>query len=201
DKDFIRFTATQSGPLSVHVTTETGALASLQIEDNAGRKVLETQPNNGIHSAIGNLVAGRTYFVRLRSTTNNAAAYEARLLFGSGEAFADDDAPLGSATPVRFNQNGLATFTGTSKNHDDKLYFAFTAPTTGAVNVNITFTNRRPSRLKVEDRTGTTLFETQPNDGVNSGSFAVREGTVYFIRVRAVGDAPASFRVQLQLVG
>ena len=44
------------------------------------------------------------------------------------------------------------------------------------------------------------VFETEPNDGVNSGSFHVTQGTVYFFRLRSKEIAPAAYEVDLELV-
>ena len=75
DKDFFTFTAPRGGTLRATVQTTNGRFAQLEVETAAGVEVLETQPNDGIHSASGALQAGVTYFVRLRAPDTAAAGY------------------------------------------------------------------------------------------------------------------------------
>ena len=52
----------------------------------------------------------------------------------------------------------------------------------------------------VKDQLGNQLFETEPNDGLNSGSIQVTSGTTYFLRVRATDNAASPYLVDLTLV-
>jgi Ca2+-binding RTX toxin-like protein len=78
DKDFFVFTAQASGSVAVNVQSLTG-LASLEVEDVLSNDIFETEPKDGVNSGSFNVVAGRTYFVRLRSVDNRAAKYRATL--------------------------------------------------------------------------------------------------------------------------
>ena len=59
--------------------------------------------------------------------------------------------------------------------------------------------NGNPAQLEVETNQGATVFETEPNDGVNAGQLQVTAGTTYFLRMRARGSQPAAYLVDLAL--
>lgn len=83
DKKFYHFTPNQSGVLTVQVTTTNGVFAQAELEvAQTSVDILETEPNDGINTASGNVVAGTTYLLRLRSPSNAAAAYSVRLTLG-----------------------------------------------------------------------------------------------------------------------
>lgn len=67
DKDFFRFTASASKTLTFNVHGAAGLLAQLEVSDQAGVFMFETQPNNNLNSGSVTVVAGRTYFLRLRA--------------------------------------------------------------------------------------------------------------------------------------
>ena len=54
------------------------------------------------------------------------------------------------------------------------------------------------AQLQIEDRFGNDLFETQPNDGINSGLVTLAGGDEFFIRLRSKTDGPAEYVVDLQ---
>jgi hypothetical protein len=75
DRDFYRFTASADGTLSVSVEATAGPVPKLQVEDEFGNKMLETEPNNGLNSGGFTVTGGTTYFIRLRSPGRAAAGY------------------------------------------------------------------------------------------------------------------------------
>jgi uncharacterized protein YdeI (BOF family) len=210
DKDFFRFTAAQAGPVNLAVQAVTGPFAKLEFKDNLGNQLLETQPNDGINGGTVNLVAGRTYFVRLRSPNSSPAGYLVDMTFGgsgggggggSGPVFneSEDNNSKSLADAFALNADGVAQLVGTSDNHDDKDFFVFTAQSSGTLNVVVSSTNGSFAQIEIKDRFGNSIFETEPNDGINSGSVQVLEGMTYFVRLRATGDSPAAYDVDLTL--
>lgn len=91
DEDFFRFTAQESGELTVSVNTTAGALAKLSIEDAAGNKIAETEPNDGMNSVTGQVTAGVNYFVRMRSSDKGASSYAVDLAINGGVLLGDSD--------------------------------------------------------------------------------------------------------------
>jgi len=85
---------------------------------------------------------------------------------------------------------------GTSSSDRDKDFFVFTAQATGNITVNVQSVTGSTS-LEVEDVFSVELFETEPNDGINSGSFNVIAGRTYFIRLRSVDDRSSTYRATL----
>src|SRR5262249_44548690 len=112
--------------------------------------------------------------------------------FASDEFF--DDRRAG-ATAITFDASGHATITGTAQNHDDKQFFSFTPTASGTVQLTVTSTNGRLPDVEVENGRDDNVLELE--DGQTSGSFAVTAGQTYFIRVRATGDQPSAFRIDL----
>ena len=261
DEDFFTFTPTSSGGLSVHVLTTNDNVPALEVEDVTGQEVFETEPNNGVNTGTFQLSAGTTYFLRLRSKTDDAAAYvvelnlhrEGDLTFDglvnradiaslirgrrpSGDDLGTDadldrdgrisigdfirlrdmmdeaDTEPGDlivetenndrkdrANRFHFGSNGVAQFQGTSRDHDDKDFFVFTATESGQLNVEVGSPNGNFAALEIEDSHGVLSAETQPNDGVNSAAADVSVGETYFVRLRSKSDDPAEYIVDLQL--
>jgi hypothetical protein len=104
-----------------------------------------------------------------------------------------------TATAFVFNDVGLAQLAGTSLGPDDKDYFKFTAPRSGTLQIKVT-NDGKPVQLEMENVQEETLLETEPGDGVHSGSVAVVEGETYFLRLRAKPIGPAAYLVDLTLV-
>lgn len=112
------------------------------------------------------------------------------------EVYDDNRASAGGVT---FDGTGRAVLRGTSLNHRDKQFFSFTASRDATVSVVVRTTNGQMAQLEVEDAAGREVFETEPNDGVNSGRFAIVGGRTYFLRFRATDDLAAAFEADLTL--
>ena len=76
----------------------------------------------------------------------------------------------------------------------------FTASASGTLTVAVESTAGPAAKLQVEDAAGNKMIETDPIDGVNSGSFQVTAGTTYFIRLRSPNNASAAYLVDLALM-
>ncbi len=95
---------------------------------------------------------------------------------------------LFAGNPVELN--------GTSTSDRDKDFFVFTAQASGTVNVNVQ-SQTGSAKLEVEDALDNDIFETQPNDGINSGSFNVVNGRTYFVRLRSVDSRSSTYLATL----
>ncbi len=104
-----------------------------------------------------------------------------------------------TASGVQLDATGRGTFTGTSANSNDKVYFLMVAPRDGTLNVEVQTTNGRFAKLRCEDANGATLFETEPRDNINAGNTQVRNGQAYYFRLRALDVNPAGFRVTVNV--
>ena len=105
------------------------------------------------------------------------------------------------ANTFAFDADQIAQIQGTSLNRNDKDFFAFTAPTSGALNVSVRSRNGVFAQLEVENQAGISLFETQPKNGVNAGSVAVTAGQTYTVRLRSPVNARAAYSADLLLGG
>jgi len=75
DKDFFRFTATANGTVDVSIASVSGPLVDLEVEGEGEEEdLLELEPDDG-GSSTGSfsVIAGRTYFIRLRGPDNEQA--------------------------------------------------------------------------------------------------------------------------------
>ncbi len=94
------------------------------------------------------------------------------------------------ATPFRATATESTVLKGTSTSKDDKDYFTFTAATTGPVSVAVTATSN--AALEVKTRAGLQLLETEPNNGVNQGTFQSVAGETYYLRMRSTSKSAPS---------
>jgi len=105
-----------------------------------------------------------------------------------------------TATGITLTAGQTAVVSGTSQNHDDRKFFTFTPPHSGTLQVVVQSGNGVFAKAEIEvAATSADVFETDPNDGINSGSFAVTGGRNYILRLRAPGNGPAQFTVRLTL--
>ncbi len=107
---------------------------------------------------------------------------------------------LASSAPIVVQSGQATVFSGVSQNHNDKKFFSFTPPTSGQLQVQVLTSNGVFAQLEIERAsTSVNVFETEPNNGVNSGTVNVTAGTLYLLRVRAPQDVAAAFTVRLTL--
>lgn len=97
------------------------------------------------------------------------------------------------ATSFQFSAAESVVLRGSSSSQNDKDYFAFTANASGPVTVGVN--SNAGAKLEVTTRAGAQLFETEPKDGVNSGTFQTVAGTTYLLRMRAPDKAAATYAV------
>jgi Ca2+-binding RTX toxin-like protein len=214
DNDWFTFTAEHSGDLSVQVSTTNGQVARLVLQSEAGGELLATDPDGGVNGGVVAIEAGTTYLIRMHSTERARAGYVVDLELtptDGGGAAPQIEPPTGViaeaevndlrilATAFALDAGGAATLTGVSDSRDDKDYFVFTAPADGVLSAVVTAPNGEAARLVIADVCGDAVLATQPGDGVNAGEGRIVAGTMYFVMLRATGDAAAAYSVDLLL--
>jgi hypothetical protein len=207
DRDFFMFVAPASGTLFVTVRSTNGNIPAVEMENSASLQILETEPNDGIDSASGDVVEGETYFLRVRSKNDAAADYAVTVSFEGFAAEEPGPEPANSLAETEVNDtksqanafslgsDKLIELTGESTSSDDKDYFRFVAPLDGTLYVSVRNTNGNDAAVEVENSASDTILETEPHDGVNQASGAVVAGQVYFLRARSANDDPAAYVV------
>ena len=103
------------------------------------------------------------------------------------------------ATPFQLPATEAVILRGNSTSQNDKDYFAFTAHVSGPVTVEVN--SNAGAKLEVATRAGAQLFESEPKDGVNSGTFQSVAGTAYLLRLRAPDKAAAAYTVTVAAGG
>ncbi len=84
---------------------------------------------------------------------------------------------------------------GTSQNKNDKDYFVFTAPSDMRLSASVT--SAGGAKLEVNTQSGIQVFESEPNHGLNTGSWQAAAGETYRLRLRAPDKLPAAYEVLL----
>lgn len=218
DKDFFTFVAEVDGMVQFIVDAPGGQFAQLRISEEAGPglpdiDIDETEPNDGDFDAQATVVAGRTYYLRLRSTNDDPADYVVNVsrVGESGGGGGDPGEPVDNVSETETNDikaaadlaplgsNGIVQIAGTSLNNDDKDFFRFTAENSGTLDIVVNSGNGVFAEVDVEAADGAKILETDPDDGVNTASGTIVAGVTYFVRVRAPGDVPADYSVDLTL--
>ncbi|MCA9213404.1 MAG: hypothetical protein KDB27_10090 [Planctomycetales bacterium] len=213
DEDFFTFVATASGVLTGSIVSPNGNVAQLEVEDTSGRNVLETEPNDGVNAASGVVEEGNSYFARLRSKNDSPAEYVVTLAIqpGADNSGNNSENPvvqrgivnevepndkLSQATVFAFDDGGTAQLNGVSEGSADSDYFRFTAQDTGQLTVQVNGAST-VAQLQIEDANGHRIFETEPNDGINSGRVGVTAGQTHSIRLRSKNDSAATYLTDL----
>lgn len=90
------------------------------------------------------------------------------------------------------------SFTGTSADSDDKQFSAIRVPQTRTVRVTVERLSGDFVNVEIENaRTDVDVLELEPKNGVNTGVVTLERGELYLLRVRAVDDVAASYRVTI----
>ncbi len=198
DKDYFRFVAPVTGTLYVAVTSPNGNTPAAEMENSASETILETEPNDGVNQAAGEVVAGQVYFLRVRSKTNDPAQYVVKVSYepqdnGGGnpggepanlvlEAEPNNDKDLAKAFDL--GSDNMVQLTGVSASHDDKDFFKFTPAVSGTLTATVASISGPLADLEIEYHQDNTLFEIEPQNGVTSASGQVTAGETYYVRLR-----------------
>lgn len=220
DRDFFRFTAPASGAVHIEVRSGAGLTGQASVEDARGVKKFESEPRNGINSGDFNVTAGTTYFVRVRGKDNTTGDYRVTVdLNPTAPAAAAAPAAAGDATAAAttvvvesepnnrertadfapLSTAGATQLRGVSVNSNDKDFFVVRPQQAGTLSLRVLGAAGNVAKLEVTNLAGTTLFQTEPNNGVNSGSVHVNANQILFIRLRASGSAPSAYAVDAVL--
>jgi hypothetical protein len=218
ERDFFVFVAPSTATLQVAVSSPNGNLAALEIENAASEAIFETEPNDGVNAGQFAVIAGQSYVLRLKSPNAGDAEYVVELGpavdngggggggngGGGGQVSQDyqelepNDRP-NQALPFALAQNQAARLLGVAADADDQDFFRFQAPASGPVHVTVTSPNGHLAALEIEDQNSNEVFETEPNDGQNSGTFQAVAGQTYFVRLRTPDQAAAEYAVDLAM--
>lgn len=222
DEDYFRLRPAASGVLNLTVADGTPLVEKISVETAGGRKLFESEPNDGIHSGAFQVVANQEVFIRVRGQSKTIGDYSVQLSLtsdplppgggGSGGGGGGITSPPSStfvevegnnsvrqANRVALPTTGTLQIQGTSQSSADKDFYAVTPATSGVLQVNVASTGAGVAKLSVESAGGLKYFETEPNDGVNAGSFAVTAGTTYYFRLRSIDARLSPYLVDLAM--
>ena len=141
----------------------------------------------------------RRHSRRLGLRNFSVETLESRALMSATTMEIEPNNSLATATVAQFDPaDNAAHLVGTLANRDDKDFFRFTAPATGTMQLGLQTDAGVAVKLEVDSAQGE-VFETDPNHGVNSGSFSVTAGQTYSLRVQSQGKLVGSYSIDLSL--
>ncbi|MCA9246851.1 MAG: hypothetical protein KDA42_07035, partial [Planctomycetales bacterium] len=200
DDDYFHFTPTESGTLTLDISSLEGARSKVVFRAGAGQgaKLLKTTFEGDTPlSESFHVDAGETYELRYKNRDRGVEApYQIDLSIVAdpepGNEFLETENNNSRKIADRFElgDDGVAGLSGESVNKKDKDFFAFVAQQSGALNLRVE-ANGADVQLKVQDSAGNKIFETHPNDGVNEGTVEVVEGETYYLRLRSTSKTDA----------
>jgi hypothetical protein len=220
DQDFFRFRASASDVVNLTVVDSPSLVAKITVEDGRGQKLFESEPNNGVNSGSFAVSAGQNIFIRVRGQDKTTGDYTVHLKLGAlpssvpsvaapGAAASAEPANLllesepndtkAAANRAQLGSDGLLRIQGVSRSDRDKDFFVLRPTTSGMLSVNVTSTSAGKAKFVMEDALGRKIFETEPNNGINSGRFTVTAGTTYFMRLRSADSRISPYLVDLAL--
>lgn len=211
DRDFFRFTVPASGNLQIAVSSNSGLVAKLEVRKSQGAQVFETEPKNGVQSGTIAVEAGQSYIARVRSQDKTIGSYSIAL------SLSDPNSPDPNLNPAEIvvesepndraaqangaelGPDGQVTLAGVSVSDRDKDFFRITPASSGNLTVAVRPDGGQLAKLEVTNQAGADVFETEPNNGVHAGTFAVQAGATYWLRLRSPNNAPAPYLVDVAL--
>lgn len=217
DRDFYRFTAPASGAVHIEVRSGSGLTGQVSVEDARGVKKFESEPRDGVNSGDFNVTAGTTYFVRVRGKDKSTGDYRVSVdlnpsapaatataadVTAQAVTIVNESEPNNRAREADFAPLSTVNTTrlrGVSTSSNDKDFFVVRPQQAGTLNLRVYGPAGNVAKLEVTNVLGTTLFQTEPNNGVNSGSVHVNANQILYIRVRASGSASSAYAVDAAL--
>ncbi len=210
DEDFYLYRPTSAGTVYLALSDSPTLAAKISVEDSAGQKLFESEPNDGVTSGSFNVAAGRNVYIRLRGQNKTTGDYTVQLSLNAPIApptTPPTSSPDGTAstlfTELESNDTkstanrsdlGAALQIQGSATKRDNDFFLLRATDSGTVQI---ATTSGSVKLSVEDSVGNKLFESEPNDGVTGGSFAVTAGSTYYLRIRGTSTSVSPYLVDL----
>lgn len=220
DEDFFRYRPTATGTLNLAISDGPTLAAKISVEDSTGKKLFESEPRNGIASGSFSVTAGKDIYIRVRGQNKSTGDYALQLSLNepvtppttppvtppvsppvvppigtTGSILVERESNNTKSTANRADLGPTLQIQGTSTKRDDD-FFALKATTSGTVQI---ATSSGNVKLSVEDARGNKLFESEPNDGITSGSFTAVAGTTYYLRIRGMSAALDPYLVDLAL--
>jgi hypothetical protein len=137
----------------------------------------------------------------LNDVRNNFGAELEQPVPGGIVAEVEPNSAKSSATEFFVAPLSEATLTGVSQNAEDRDFFTFVAPASGALFVTVRSSNGNVPAVEMENSASIQILETEPNDGIDNASGVVVEGETYFIRVRSKNENAADYAVTVSFEG
>ncbi len=125
----------------------------------------------------------------------------ARLVLSATVAESEPNDAEVTGDPIHVPQDGQVVLTGVSTSDRDKDYFSISPTVGGPLTVSVESPNGNIPQLEITDRADNQLFETEPNDGINSGEVNLQAGIQYLIRLRSKNDDAAAYEVAIHFGG
>lgn len=220
DEDFFRYRATANGTLNLNLNDGPTLSAKISVEDASGRKLFESEPRNGVASGSFTVTAGQDVFIRMRSQNKSIGTYTLQVSLDSlvtppttpptapptsppstppggvpATVLTELESNNSKTTANRADLGAALQIQGSSSKNDDD-FFALRATASGTVQI---ATTSGSVKFSIEDSRGNKVFESEPKDGVLSGSFNVTAGTTYYLRIRGLNAALSPYLVDLAI--
>lgn len=212
DQDFFRLNPTAGGTMSLRLADNSTLAAKIAVEDIFGNKLFESEPNNGVTSGEFTVRGGVPVFIRVRGQSGSIGDYTIQL-GGPGVVLppvtgdttvspnvleTESNNTKATANRVFFGRSTPTQIEGIANTSADRDFFRLRATVGGTVNLSaIGFGGN--VKFSVEDSLGNKLFESEPNRGINAGSFVAEAGRTYFLRVRTPSAGAVGYRINLSV--
>ncbi|MBX7166426.1 MAG: hypothetical protein K1X74_08750 [Pirellulales bacterium] len=135
-----------------------------------------------------------------RSAPGRAEMLEPRQMLSATTFESEPNNSGATADAAQFDPaDGAVSLLGVIANRRDQDYFRITAAAAGQVQLDALGDLGLAAKVEVQNAQGLDIFETEPNNGVNAGSFAVSAGETYTIRVRGQNKTTGVYVVDLKL--
>jgi len=202
DRDMIRFTATQTGRMTVTQNASNGSeLDTFLYAYDSDRQQLarDDDGGSGLNSRLQiNVVSGRTYYVRADAYGSSTGTYE---LAFSTEQNDDHGNDFSNATGINLTSSGSGNANGNIERAGDQDMIRFNATQTGRMTVTQNASNgsELDTLLYAYDSGGRQLAR---NDDGGTGfdsrlQIDVVAGETYYVRADAYGSSTGQYEVAL----
>lgn len=206
DVDYLKFTATVSGQMTITQNAATSSKVDpiLTVYNSQGSQLATNDDYSGLNSRVQfNVTAGQVYYIKAAAYSTTTGAYTVNVTQPTGGTTTGGDDhgnTAATATVFTLNSSNTGTKAGVIEKSGDLDFFRFNATKNGTITFTTQATGSLDTFLTVYNSTGQVVTSNDDYSGLNSRvRFAVTAGQSYYVRVSGYSTSTGGYNLNASM--
>lgn len=202
DVDYLKFTATVSGQMTITQNAATSSKVDpiLTVYNSSGSQLATNDDYSGLNSRVQfNVTAGQAYYIKAAAYSTTTGAYTVNITQPTGGTSTGGDDhgnTAATATVFTLNSSNTGTKAGVIEKSGDVDFFRFNATKNGTITFTTQATGSLDTILTVYNSSGQVVTSNDDYSGLNSRvRFAVTAGQSYYVRVSGYSTSTGGYNL------